>query len=413
MTVAFIVINFLVYILIAFFDFNFANYILFYGAGLHPIQWVTSNFLHQDIFHLAGNMFFLWSFGIIVEGKLGWWKFFLLYMAIGVIECGLEQILMRNYLDPNMPGSLGASSIIFGLMMICLIWAPLNELTLFLFIFLIRVIAIDFNVKIRSFCLFHLFFAVVGMFFSGFAIGTNLLHFAGGIIGVALGIALLQLKLVDCENWDLFSVMKGEHLTPLSPDRESPLERDYRVSSKKSSKSPSKKRRRKGSGREKNYRVKRTSSFEEDYDEDPEVKTRKEKMLKRFRRLLKNNKASAALIEYQSYRHTQNEFQLEEADLLNLADGLFRSKKYSDAIIMYEQYTSRFPRIEEIEEVHLRLAAILVEIQRRPVAAQKRLAKIDLQDLSEKHEKQYQKIENRAQVLIDNGVIEKEGESWS
>jgi len=51
---------------------NFERYSLALGDGrLHPVQWVTHNFLHYGFLHLAGNMLFLWAFGIVVEGKLG------------------------------------------------------------------------------------------------------------------------------------------------------------------------------------------------------------------------------------------------------------------------------------------------------------------------------------------------------
>ena len=60
------------------------------GRGrLHPIQWVTHNFLHYDVLHLAGNMLFLWSFGIVVEGKLGAFKFLMTYLAIGTLHGAL------------------------------------------------------------------------------------------------------------------------------------------------------------------------------------------------------------------------------------------------------------------------------------------------------------------------------------
>ena len=37
-----------------------AAYILEFGNGLHPVEWITSNFLHASLSHLAGNMVFLW-----------------------------------------------------------------------------------------------------------------------------------------------------------------------------------------------------------------------------------------------------------------------------------------------------------------------------------------------------------------
>ena len=44
-------------------------------------------------------MVFLWGFGLVVEGKLGWWRFLLIYLAIGVTQCAFEQTIMLGY-DP-------------------------------------------------------------------------------------------------------------------------------------------------------------------------------------------------------------------------------------------------------------------------------------------------------------------------
>src|SRR5947208_1720658 len=55
-----------------------------YGNGLHPLQWITSIFMHVHFAHLIGNMLFLWVFGMIVEGKLGWWKFLAVYLSLGI-----------------------------------------------------------------------------------------------------------------------------------------------------------------------------------------------------------------------------------------------------------------------------------------------------------------------------------------
>ncbi len=57
------------------------GWLLQFGHSLHPIEWVAYNFLHFGWLHLIGNMGFLWGFGLIVEGKLGWWRFLLLYLA--------------------------------------------------------------------------------------------------------------------------------------------------------------------------------------------------------------------------------------------------------------------------------------------------------------------------------------------
>ena len=45
---------------------NPENWLLYYGVGLTPLQWLLSMFMHGGLFHLLGNMAFLWVFGMIV-----------------------------------------------------------------------------------------------------------------------------------------------------------------------------------------------------------------------------------------------------------------------------------------------------------------------------------------------------------
>ena len=76
------------------------GWLLQYGHGLHPVEWLAYSFLHFGPMHLIGNMFFLWAFGIVVEGKLGWWKFLSVYLVIGVTGGFLIQVAMLGYRIP-------------------------------------------------------------------------------------------------------------------------------------------------------------------------------------------------------------------------------------------------------------------------------------------------------------------------
>ena len=93
-----------------------------------PWQWVTGAFTHGDIAHLAFNMIFLITFGLIVERQLGWFRFVCLYFVLAVCSGATEALLFRS------GGSYGASSVIFGLIAIAWIWAPRREITVFLWV---------------------------------------------------------------------------------------------------------------------------------------------------------------------------------------------------------------------------------------------------------------------------------------
>lgn len=76
-------------------------------------------FLHGDVMHLVGNMFFLAALGLLVEGALGTWRFLLLY-ALGILGSGLFS-LAWNWGEVG--GGLGASGVIAALMgAFCVLW---------------------------------------------------------------------------------------------------------------------------------------------------------------------------------------------------------------------------------------------------------------------------------------------------
>lgn len=96
--------------------------LLQYGQGLRPWQWITNMFMHANIVRLVGNMIFLWSFGLVLEGKMGWLLFLTVYVGMGCFQSFLLQTSLF-FLDG---ASLGASGAIFSLMALVVIFAPLN-----------------------------------------------------------------------------------------------------------------------------------------------------------------------------------------------------------------------------------------------------------------------------------------------
>jgi membrane associated rhomboid family serine protease len=87
------------------------------GEGLGALASLTSFFLHANISHLLGNMFFLWFFGRKVEDATGPWRFGLFYLLCG-FGASFMSILANAALSPlhaQIPG-LGASGAISGLL---------------------------------------------------------------------------------------------------------------------------------------------------------------------------------------------------------------------------------------------------------------------------------------------------------
>jgi membrane associated rhomboid family serine protease len=88
-----------------------------YGYGLIPakptLQGVIGHmFLHGDLTHLLGNMFFLLAVGFLVEGTLGRTAFLVCYLSGGLISAGFDLVFDAERLGPG----IGASGAIAGLM---------------------------------------------------------------------------------------------------------------------------------------------------------------------------------------------------------------------------------------------------------------------------------------------------------
>lgn len=80
--------------------------------GNGQITLLTSMFLHAGLWHLAGNMLFLWIFGDNLEDQLGHFGFLLFYLI-----CGIGAGLVHLASDPTSAiPTVGASGAIAGVM---------------------------------------------------------------------------------------------------------------------------------------------------------------------------------------------------------------------------------------------------------------------------------------------------------
>ena len=103
---------------------------------------ITAMFLHGGLFHLLGNMLYLWIFGDNVEAIMGSMRFLAFYLL-----CGLIAALSHIIIEPNstvpMVGASGAISGVLGAYFLRFPRARVHVLIIFFFIFrVIRVSAL-------------------------------------------------------------------------------------------------------------------------------------------------------------------------------------------------------------------------------------------------------------------------------
>ena len=85
-----------------------------------PLTYLTYSFLHADIFHLGGNMLFLWVFGDNVEDALGHFRYLLFYLA-----CTVAGAYFHGLVAPDSQAPLiGASGAVAGVIAAYLLLHP-------------------------------------------------------------------------------------------------------------------------------------------------------------------------------------------------------------------------------------------------------------------------------------------------
>ena len=84
------------------------------------LTYITYAFLHGDIFHLGGNMLFLWVFGDNVEDALGHVRYLVFYLL-----CAVAGAFMHGIVEPGSTAPLiGASGAIAGIVAAYLMLHP-------------------------------------------------------------------------------------------------------------------------------------------------------------------------------------------------------------------------------------------------------------------------------------------------
>jgi membrane associated rhomboid family serine protease len=362
------------------------TYALRLGDGIHPLQWLTSLFLHVGPGHLVGNMIFLWVFGLVVEGKVGSLWFLALYLTAGVLESAITQVV-QLHTEPTF--GVGASGAIYGLLAICLIWAPKNDLNCFFFtMVVIRIITFTVDVPILLFGLFYIGMEVAWVVVTKAAMSSAFFHATGALVGLVLGVAMLKLNFVDCENWDIFAVMQGrtgrtkeqearfrQRIAP-KPEEVAPMK------FKKSKKAPSPK----------------------------SMEAAAQEASLNFHRALREEGPDAAFITYNRAVRSVAGWHPGPTDWHELIRVLVNAKLWRPAITVMEDYLRRAH--DPSPRVRLTLAQVLVGEPQRPAHALRVLADLPEDSLPDDLKKQRRRTVKKAEQMIEEGVYELDGETW-
>lgn len=371
-TVGLIVVNTAIFIAMASGAIDPASgWVMMHGDGIHPIQWITSMFAHADFGHLLSNMTFLWVFGLVVEGKLGWMRFLACYLAIGISESAFEQIVMLGY--DGISGSLGASTAIYGIMAMAAVWAPKNEVTIFYWLFIIFLGTFDISIALLAIIYVSLDLIVLG--FLGGQMSSSWLHVAGAAIGFPLGIAMYKRGVVDCEGWDMFHVWKGDYGAVAERERE-----DH----------------------EKAARL----------DEKMKVRQADQRIAakEQFDSYLGSGAPLAAVKLCEKMKELGLPLELSEQDLAKLIRGLHGQNAWAVSAPFMAEILRYEP--QAADAVRVKLAQICVVELNRPGRALDYLEQVDARSLPPKQLELARKVAAKANAMQQEGIVELDDAGW-
>jgi hypothetical protein len=246
---------------------------------------------------------------------------------------------------------------------ICLIWSPLNDLQC---VMVWRNRTIEFDVPVVWFsglCMVkELFVSGAGQFQMGSAFG----HALGAVIGLGVGLTMLKHKLVNFEEWDVFSVSKGRHQKGYFAR--------YRRSESPATEQP--------------------EAIAEQQCNDAEE----------FQAAMKSQDWLSAWKIYERTSNRSRKLLASRDKLCRIANGFYRSHLYAEAADAF--YAVLEQPADPKPEIRLKLAAILTEIQQRPKAALRVLQPLSRHQLPGRLSKKLKQIKWMATRMVDEGCME-------
>lgn len=154
---------------------------------------VTSMFLHGGLWHLLGNMLFLWIFGDNVEHRLGGFTFVVWYLVTGAAATLFHAAFASDSPVPL----VGASGAISGILGFYFLWFPHNRVRVLIFLFFfIRVLILPARVVLG----FYIVISNILPFLAAQGQGGGVAHGAhigGFLAGLALAFLIDRRELVS------------------------------------------------------------------------------------------------------------------------------------------------------------------------------------------------------------------------
>lgn len=159
-------------------NFTMVPYDILQSRNLHTL--FTSMFLHADIFHIGGNLLFLYVFGDNVEDAFGHVRFLIFYLICGLVADIVHIISLTSPVELLIP-TLGASGAISGVLGAYIVMYPKAKVMTLLLIRLVWIVRVPAVVFLGVWFLLQLLYTSLGIG-AGVAYWAHIGGFVAGMI---------------------------------------------------------------------------------------------------------------------------------------------------------------------------------------------------------------------------------------
>lgn len=181
-------------------DFTMVPADILQGRNLHTL--LTSMFLHADIFHIGGNLLFLYIFGDNIEDAFGHLRYLLFYLGCGLAADLAHILSLASPFELAIP-TLGASGAISGVLGAYIVMYPKAKISTLVLIRFIWIIPIPAAIFLGFWFLLQLFYTSLNIA-GGVAYWA---HIGGFIVGVMMVLvskrarSKVKQRRLDTQDW--------------------------------------------------------------------------------------------------------------------------------------------------------------------------------------------------------------------
>jgi hypothetical protein len=233
---------------------------------------------------------------------------------------------------------------------------------------------VTFEMQVAWFAALYVGIDVAMTLLLGAGAAGSVAHLMGAAMGFGVGLALLKAGVVDCQDYDLLSVLSGTY----GVDKEKKREERKAAESK--------------------------IDVESRRDEQALEARRK------FDAYLQIDKPEEALAVRARAEHMGRPLELDRQELLRLITGLHKHKLWAKSAPVMAELLERFP--QDSQAVRIKLAQICLMELEKPNRAMELLEGLDGAALPPAHEELRKKISAVARKQIAEGAVEVDDGAW-